>query len=157
MGSTVYVANLSWSTTTDGLAAFFAPAGHVEHVELFRDSIGRSKGCAVVRFASPVEATEAIEQFHDQELDGRCITVRHDEQADKFRSGVTVVVSGLPETAKWQDLKDTMRPAGDILHTDVQSDGVGKVRFSDLQCATNAVEMFDGSTMSGSVISVKLE
>merc|ERR1711988_1423395 len=33
-----------------------------------------------------------------------------------------VVVSGLPDKASWQDLKDFLRQAGDVVYTDVKGD-----------------------------------
>ena len=35
------------------------------------------------------------------------------------RTGHRVIVSGLPPTGSWQDLKDHMREAGDVCYTDV--------------------------------------
>ena len=46
------------------------------------------------------------------------------------RSDHRVLVSGLPPTGSWQDLKDHMREAGDVLYTDVFKDGTGVVEFA---------------------------
>ncbi|KAM3874489.1 serine/arginine-rich splicing factor 9 [Diretmus argenteus] len=45
------------------------------------------------------------------------------------RSEFRVIVSGLPPTGSWQDLKDHMREAGDVCFADVQRDGEGVVEF----------------------------
>uniref|UniRef100_A0A671WPJ6 RRM domain-containing protein n=1 Tax=Sparus aurata TaxID=8175 RepID=A0A671WPJ6_SPAAU len=45
------------------------------------------------------------------------------------RSEYRVVVSGLPPSGSWQDLKDHMREAGDVCYADVHHDGTGVVEF----------------------------
>ncbi|XP_025055100.1 LOW QUALITY PROTEIN: serine/arginine-rich splicing factor 9 [Alligator sinensis] len=45
------------------------------------------------------------------------------------RSEFRVLVSGLPPSGSWQDLKDHMREAGDVCYADVQKDGMGIVEF----------------------------
>ncbi|KAF6733267.1 Serine/arginine-rich splicing factor 9 [Oryzias melastigma] len=45
------------------------------------------------------------------------------------RSEFRVIVTGLPPTGSWQDLKDHMREAGDVCFADVQRDGEGVVEF----------------------------
>lgn len=46
------------------------------------------------------------------------------------RSEFRVIVTGLPPTGSWQDLKDHMREAGDVCFADVQQrDGEGVVEF----------------------------
>ena len=46
------------------------------------------------------------------------------------RSDFRVMVSGLPPTGSWQDIKDHMREAGDVVYTDVFRDGMGIVEYS---------------------------
>ena len=46
------------------------------------------------------------------------------------RSDYRVLVSGLPQSGSWQDLKDHMREAGDVVYTDVFRDGTGVVEFA---------------------------
>jgi arginine/serine-rich splicing factor 1/9 len=45
------------------------------------------------------------------------------------RTNYRVLVSGLPPTGSWQDLKDHMREAGDVCYADVFKDGTGAVEF----------------------------
>jgi RNA recognition motif. (a.k.a. RRM, RBD, or RNP domain) len=40
-----------------------------------------------------------------------------------------VIVTGLPPSASWQDLKDHMRKAGDVVYTDVDHRGGGIVHY----------------------------
>jgi len=42
-----------------------------------------------------------------------------------------VIISGLPPSASWQDLKDFFRQAGDVIFTDVDRHGGGIVEFAN--------------------------
>ena len=45
------------------------------------------------------------------------------------RSDYRVLISGLPATGSWQDIKDHCREAGDVVYADVFRDGTGVVEF----------------------------
>lgn len=47
------------------------------------------------------------------------------------QSEYRVIVTGLPPSASWQDLKDHMRRAGDVMYTDVDHRGGGIVHYSN--------------------------
>ena len=49
---------------------------------------------------------------------------------DLRRSEYRVIVSNLPSSASWQDLKDYFRQAGDVIYTDVDRRGGGVVEFA---------------------------
>ena len=40
-----------------------------------------------------------------------------------------MMVTGLPPSGSWQDLKDHMRDAGDVCYSDVFKDGSGVVEY----------------------------
>ncbi|KAF8564511.1 hypothetical protein P879_06841 [Paragonimus westermani] len=61
------------------------------------------------------------------------------------RSDFRVVVSGLPPTGSWQDLKDHMREAGDVGYADVFRDGTGVVEFLRYEDMKYAVRRLDDS------------
>ena len=72
----LFVGNLSFQTSENDLQDYFAQAGAVTSVNLMLDKMsGRSRGFAFVEFATAEEAQKAIEQFHDQDFQGRKITV----------------------------------------------------------------------------------
>jgi RNA recognition motif-containing protein len=54
-----------------------------------------------------------------------------------------VKVTGLPRNCSWQDLKDFMRKAGDVIHTDVYKNGDGLVEFSNREDMENAIRKLD--------------
>ena len=61
------------------------------------------------------------------------------------RSEYRVLVSGLPPTGSWQDLKDHMREAGDVQFTDVFKDGTGIVEYSRYEDMKYALKHLDDS------------
>ncbi|OON16068.1 hypothetical protein X801_08122, partial [Opisthorchis viverrini] len=61
------------------------------------------------------------------------------------RSDFRVVVTGLPPTGSWQDLKDHMREAGDVGYADVFRDGTGVVEFLRYEDMKYAVRKLDDS------------
>jgi len=72
----LFIGNLSFQTGEHDLQDYFAQAGAVTSVNLMLDKMtGRSRGFAFVEYASPEEAQQAIAQFHDQDFQGRKITV----------------------------------------------------------------------------------
>eukprot|EP00904_Undaria_pinnatifida_P005981 jgi/Undpi1/2512/HiC_scaffold_13.g05891.m1 len=58
------------------------------------------------------------------------------------------VVTGLPQSASWQDLKDHMRKAGDVNYADVDHRGGGVVHFSNREGMEYALRKLDGSEFS---------
>ncbi|XP_020330480.1 serine/arginine-rich splicing factor 1A isoform X2 [Oncorhynchus kisutch] len=61
------------------------------------------------------------------------------------RSEYRVIVSGLPSSGSWQDLKDHMREAGDVCYADVFRDGTGVVEFVRKEDMTYAVRKLDNT------------
>lgn len=59
------------------------------------------------------------------------------------RSKYRVVVSGLPPSGSWQDLKDHLRNAGEIYYADVFRDGKGAVEFATYEDMKRAIRKFD--------------
>ena len=72
----LFVGNLSYQTGENDLQDYFAQAGTVTSVNLMLDKVtGKSRGFAFVDFATPEEATKAVEEFHNKEFQGRPLTV----------------------------------------------------------------------------------
>jgi RNA recognition motif-containing protein len=53
------------------------------------------------------------------------------------------VLSKLPKSASWQDVKDFMRKAGDVIYADVDRNGGGVCEFSNEDDMHNAVRKLD--------------
>lgn len=76
MGKKLYVGNLSFSVTNDGLAQIFSAHGTVESAEVIIDRMtGRAKGFGFVEMGSDQEAQSAIAALNGQELEGRALVV----------------------------------------------------------------------------------
>jgi RNA recognition motif-containing protein len=76
MGRKLYVGNLPFSATEDGLRAKFAEHGTVESARLITDrDTGRSKGFAFVEMASNSEANAAIAALNGSDYEGRPLRV----------------------------------------------------------------------------------
>lgn len=85
MSQNVYVGNLSYDTTEEGLRTLFGEYGEVESVRLITDrDTGRSKGFAFVEMSTEGAAQEAIDALNGKELDGREIRV---DKAQPRREG----------------------------------------------------------------------
>jgi len=63
----------------------------------------------------------------------------------RMSKGYQCLVSNLPPTGSWQDLKDHFREAGDVTFTDVFRDGTGIVEFARYDHMKRAVRDLDDS------------
>lgn len=61
------------------------------------------------------------------------------------RSQFRVLVTGLPPSGSWQDLKDHMREAGDVCFAEAFKDGSGMVEFLRYEDMKYAVKKLDDS------------
>ena len=76
MNSKLYIGGIPYSSTNDDLKAHFSAAGTVVSAQIIIDKMtNRSKGFGFVEMASDADAQKAIEMFHDQEFQGRRLTV----------------------------------------------------------------------------------
>lgn len=70
------------------------------------------------------------------------------------RSQYRVLVTGLPPSGSWQDLKDHMREAGDVCFADVYKDGTGVVEFLRHDDMKYAVKKLDDSRFRSHEVSI---
>lgn len=72
----LYVGNLSYSTTEDGLRSAFQEFGDVNDVAVIKDrETGRPRGFGFVTMDNDDEANSAIQAMDGHELDGRNLKV----------------------------------------------------------------------------------
>ena len=76
----LYVGNVPFSSTVEGLMDLFNQAGECVNAEIITSRGGRSRGFAIVEMASAGQAANAIQQFNQYEFEGRTLFVRIDEQ-----------------------------------------------------------------------------
>ena len=76
MAAKLYVGNLPYSATEDGLKNHFSSAGSVASVKIIIDrETGRSKGFGFVEMESDDGAQSAVSQLDGQEFEGRSLRV----------------------------------------------------------------------------------
>lgn len=153
----VYVGNLAWEVSWQDLKDLMKTLSHeVLRVDVMQTNDGRSKGCAIVEFATAEGAAEAVLTLNDTELSGRRIFVREDRESagsgitgrdhssrggrfNRNRNQTSSMMSSDPESQSrrvyvgnlswdvtWSDLKDHMRTAGDVRRADVISEHNGR-------------------------------
>ena len=76
MAKKLYVGNLTYSVNESDLEALFSEFGTVQSAQIIVDrDTNRSKGFGFVEMGSDAEAQAAIDGLHDQEHNGRRLTV----------------------------------------------------------------------------------
>ena len=75
MAKKLFIGNLSYKTTDEGLRAAFAQAGTVLSASVIMDRMtGKSRGFGFVEMED-ADADNAVNTFNGKELDGRQLTV----------------------------------------------------------------------------------
>lgn len=173
----VFVGNLAWGVSWQDLKDHMREAGEVIHADVMTGPDGRSKGCGVVEFATLEGAQKAVLTLNDTELNGRQIFVREDREGPRsadlgrptgshFSSGEKsqsrrVYVGNLSWDVAWQDLKDHMREAGEVVHAEViteangRSKGCGIVEYSTEEEAQEAINTLTDTDLKGRMIFVR--
>ncbi|XP_046900866.1 serine/arginine-rich splicing factor 9 [Hypomesus transpacificus] len=143
----IYVGNLPMDVQERDIEDLFFKYGKIRDVEL-KNNRGTIP-FAFVRFEDPRDAEDAVYGRNGYEFGDSKLRVEYPRSSGaKFsgggpreggprgrfgpptrRSEFRVVVTGLPPSGSWQDLKDHMREAGDVCFADVQRDGEGVVEF----------------------------
>lgn len=194
----IYVSNLAWEVTSHDLAEHIKVSGfEVVSANVLSSPDGRSKGCAIVEFASADLANRAVTTLNDSELKGRQIFVREDRgerrasgpnggfdrsgfggrgrgrgppHAGRRGSAFTsnegakdrrVYVGNLSWEVAWQDLKDHMVEAGEVVRAEVikdssgRSKGCGIVEYVSEEGAKNAIATLTDTELKGRRIFVR--
>ncbi|XP_048371079.1 serine/arginine-rich splicing factor 9 [Sphaerodactylus townsendi] len=139
----IYVGNLPADVREKDLEDLFYKYGRIRDIEL-KSKRGLAP-FAFVRFEDPRDAEDAVYGRNGYDY-GQCRLRVEFPRPSRGRGGFgggprgrngppsrrsefRVLVSGLPPSGSWQDLKDHMREAGDVCYADVQKDGMGVVEF----------------------------
>lgn len=76
MGKKLFVGNLSFQTTQDGLEGLFGRSGTVDNARIATDRFsGKPRGFAFVEMSSPEEAQACIVELDGREFEGRQLSV----------------------------------------------------------------------------------
>jgi RNA recognition motif-containing protein len=88
MGNRLYVGNLAFHTTEDGVQDAFSQIGEVTEVKVVLDrDTGRSRGFAFVTMATDEAAQKAIAELNGAMLDGRPLRVNEAEERSRGGGG----------------------------------------------------------------------
>ncbi|XP_073040721.1 serine/arginine-rich splicing factor SR30-like isoform X1 [Primulina eburnea] len=147
---TLYVGNLPGDIRERDVEDLFYKYGSIVHIELKVPP--RPPGYAFVEFEDVRDAEDAIRGRDGYDFDGHRLRVelahggrgnsstdRHSSHSSSRgprggvsrRSDYRVLITGLPHSASWQDLKDHMRRAGDVCFSQVFNEGSGKTGIAD--------------------------
>uniref|UniRef100_A0A3B5MJM8 Splicing factor, arginine/serine-rich 1 n=1 Tax=Xiphophorus couchianus TaxID=32473 RepID=A0A3B5MJM8_9TELE len=152
----IYVGNLPPDIRSKDVEDLFYKYGSVRDIDLKNRRGGPP--FAFVQFEDPRDAEDAVYGRDGYDYDGYRLRVefprsgrggmgpsRNRYGPPSRRSENRVVVSGLPQSGSWQDLKDHMREAGDVCYADVFRDGTGVVEFVRKEDMTYAVRKLDNT------------
>jgi RNA recognition motif-containing protein len=83
----LYVGNLPFSVTDDGVRALFAPHGAVEKVSLITDrDTGRPRGFGFVEMSS-ADAARAMQALNGTDYQGRALKVNEAQDRERSNGG----------------------------------------------------------------------
>ncbi|XP_012696202.1 serine/arginine-rich splicing factor 9 [Clupea harengus] len=157
----IYVGNLPMDVQERDIEDLFYKYGKIRDIEL-KNNRGTIP-FAFVRFEDPRDAEDAVYGRNGYGFGDSKLRVEYPRSSgSKFsgpqgggprgrfgppsrRSEFRVIVTGLPPTGSWQDLKDHMREAGDVCFADVQRDGEGVVEFLRREDMEYALRRLDGT------------
>jgi len=177
----VFVKSLPLEVDDDGLKGMFVPFGEIKSALVMKDNDGKSRGFGFVNFADHDEATKAIDELNNKELEGgktlyvgraqkkrdreRELRDKFDalkqERANKF-TGVNLYVKNLDDIVDDEKLREAFAPFGTISSAKVMSDdkgnskGFGFVCFASTEEATKAVSEMNGHLLGNKPLYVAL-
>ncbi|CAD6992020.1 probable splicing factor, arginine/serine-rich 3 [Ceratitis capitata] len=168
--SRIYVGNLPPDIRTKDIQDLFHKFGKVAFVDLKNR---RGPPFAFVEFEDARDAEDAVKARDGYDYDGYRLRVefprgggpgsfrgnRNDRNRNDSgrggggggrgpptkRSQYRVMITGLPSSGSWQDLKDHMREAGDVCFADAYKDGTGVVEFLRHEDMRYAIKKLDDS------------
>ncbi|KAH7543028.1 hypothetical protein FEM48_Zijuj02G0139200 [Ziziphus jujuba var. spinosa] len=147
---TIYVGNLPGDIRMREIEDLFLKYGPIVDIDLKIPP--RPPGYAFIEFEDPRDADDAIYGRDGYDFDGYRLRVElahggrgYSSSKDRYsshsrssssrgvsrRSDYRVLVTGLPPSASWQDLKDHMRRAGDVCFSQVFRDRGGMTGIVD--------------------------
>lgn len=162
--SRIYIGNLPPDVRTKDIEDLFYKYGKIRYIDLKNR---KGPPFAFVEFEDVLDAEDAIKGRDNYEFEGYRLRVEFQKGARGGRSGGgysssssgggrgggnnapprrsenRVIISGLPSSGSWQDLKDHMRVAGNVCYADVFKDGTGVVEFIRYEDAKYAVKHLD--------------
>jgi arginine/serine-rich splicing factor 1/9 len=152
----IFVGNLPMDIREREIDDIFYKFGRINDIQIKRPD--RPPAFAFVTFSHPRDADDAVHYRDGYDFDGGRIRVEHmkgrgggrdgrevDITRGSGRSQYRVIVSDLPKSASWQDLKDHFKKSCDVSRVDVDRMGKGCVEFRTQR------DMDDGLRLNNSI------
>ncbi|KAI8826132.1 polyadenylate-binding protein [Fimicolochytrium jonesii] len=177
----LYVKGLTDSITDEEFEQLFAKFGKITSSSVAREPDGKGRGFGFVNFSTHEEASAAVEEMHEKEVNGQQLYVnraqkkfeREEELRRKFDrareermikyQGVNLYVKNLDDSIDDEGLRQLFAECGTITSTKVMRDektgaprGFGFVCFSSPEEATKAVTEMNARIVCSKPIYVAL-
>ncbi|CAF0911071.1 unnamed protein product [Brachionus calyciflorus] len=148
----IYIGNLPQDVRNKDIEDLFYKYGKIKFIDLKNR---KGPPFAFVEFDDPLDAEDAVRGRDNYLYEGNKLRVEfqkgpRNRAAAGPRSGPPTrrsdyrcIITGLPPTGSWQDLKDHMREAGTVCYADVFKDGTGVVEFVRYEDMKYAVKNLD--------------
>jgi len=162
----VYLGNLSYDTRERDIEKFLKGYGRIRNISV-------KEGYGFAEFDDRRDAEDAVKDLDGKTIDGRRVRVEHTRDSRGYdgprggggrdgggygrgkppgaRTGYRLVVENLSSSTSWQDLKDYMRQAGEVMYTNTHQNrnGEGVVEFGSRGDMEYALDKLDGSELAG--------
>jgi len=176
----IYVKNLPEDATEDGMKELFSKHGEITSSMLVTDEEGKTKGFGFINFATPEEATAAVEALNGHEWSDKKLFVgraqkrdeREKELRDRFEQlkaerqkkyeGVNLYVKNLADDITEDKLREEFKQFGSVTSCKIMVDaaaksrGFGFVCFASPEEATKAVTEMSNRMLEGKPLYVSL-
>uniref|UniRef100_A0ACD5XD21 Uncharacterized protein n=1 Tax=Avena sativa TaxID=4498 RepID=A0ACD5XD21_AVESA len=178
--SSLYVCNLPLYMDKLKLLEHFLPFGKVTDINVPRDhTTGLSKGYGFVKYSDSHHAAQAIIQLNGSLVEGKKIEVRvainppalsnsavgtqTHTRTIKEIDMANLYVCNIPASIHTGKLVELFLPFGKITHARVAEDQgtcsgkrYGFIKFSDSQCAAEAIAVMNGTLIDGETLAVRV-
>lgn len=142
MSRRLYVGNLPRDVRESEIEDLFEKYGRIDDIDL-----KGARGFAFLEFRDVRDAEDAVRGRDGYKFDGRRLRVEFSRNRkidlSHRRTDHTILVSNLPKSASWQDLKDHFRDIGEVTYTEVRRDGTGIVCFTSRDDMRYAIRKLD--------------
>lgn len=162
--NTLFLGNLSWSTTEHDLQEIFSEYGPITRVSIGRTKDGASRGYAHVELSTKRDAMRASKHFEESPLvlGGRIVRFDYGYPKfakgeggpprraikDRYEPGPTIFVGHLSEVAQEEDILDALKPHGKVVavrlarERDGTSKGFAHADFENTDEAEKVLEYY---------------
>lgn len=170
----IFIKNLSENVSDEEIVKIFSQFGPVKNALVVRDEEGKSKGFAFVNYEMPDDASNAVDEMNNKEIDGKPVFVgraqkkaeREMELKQKFEQikqeqmakyqGVNLYIKNLDDDIDDDKMRGIFTPFGNITSCRVMKDSKGNSKGFGFVCFTTPEEATKCVTeMNGKIVGTK--